>query len=88
MGMASLESSVASLAVPDGKKREMEHCDNPLQNVPTRVTSLDDFGRWREDDLGCTSRDEGAKAEYDDNTVSRLTVLMYLNDDFDGRPRM
>ena len=31
------------LAVPDGKKRKMEHHgDNPLQNLPTRVTSLDD----------------------------------------------
>ena len=31
-----------SVAVPDGKKRNMEHGDNPLQNVPARVTSLDD----------------------------------------------
>ena len=28
--------------------------------------------------------DEDTKAEYDQNTVSRLTVLMYLNDDFEG----
>ena len=36
--------STRSVAVPDndGKKRKMEHGANPLQNVPTRVASLDD----------------------------------------------